>query len=600
MATQKSTKSKADQQANKPPTGVGLARGATGDKVVNLQRYLQQFGYLNQALPADHPYARTRDLAAAASEDGSFDQATEEALRNYQQFQGLRVTGKLDRATIQQMKLPRCGFPDTPVGIVAGAKFVVQGNRWTTTNLRYRFVNFTPDLQQAQVRNAVVSAFNLWSAVTPLNFAEVTGSADAEILVWFVAGDHNDGSPFDGPSGVLAHAYYPPPNGGAIAGDAHFDEAETWSVNSPPSGFDLVSVAAHEFGHSLGLNHSSVGNSLMFPTYSGLHRFLHRDDLDGIRGIYGVRTTGVKPVPGWFGAQDQGADVALSDISGNGTPDLVVFHIDNPGGENHGYYRIGWNLNGNGDATGGWSAVKPVPGWFGAEDQGAGIALGDINGNGRPDLVVFHIDNPGGENHGYYRVGWNLNVNGDVTGGWSNVKPVPGWFGAENQGAGIALADINGNGTPDLVVFHIDNPGGENHGYYRIGWNLNANGDVTGGWSAVKPVPGWFGAEDQGAGIALGDVDGDGRPDLVVFHLDNPGGENHGYYRIGYKLDAAGNVTGGWGPVIQIPGWFGAEDQGAGIAVGAIGGGAGLDLVVFHVDNPGGENHGYYRVAWNI
>ena len=42
------------------------------------------------------------------------------------------------------MKLPRCGFPDTPLGIAAGARFVAQGNRWTTTNLRYRFVNFTP------------------------------------------------------------------------------------------------------------------------------------------------------------------------------------------------------------------------------------------------------------------------------------------------------------------------------------------------------------------------------------------------------------------------------------------------------------------------
>jgi hypothetical protein len=55
-----------------------------------------------------------------------------------------------------------------------------------------------------------------------------------------------------------------------------------------------------------------------------------------------------------------------------------------------------------------------------------------------------------------------------VTGGWGQITAVPGWFGAEDQGAGIALADIDGNGQPDLVVFHIDNPGGENHGYYRL------------------------------------------------------------------------------------------------------------------------------------
>ena len=30
--------------------------------------------------------------------------------------------------------------------------------------------------------------------------------------------------------------------------------------------------------------------------------------------------------------------------------------------------------------------------------------FGRHSGNGRMDLVVFHVDNPGGENHGYYRV----------------------------------------------------------------------------------------------------------------------------------------------------------------------------------------------------
>jgi Matrixin len=82
----------------------------------------------------------------------------------------------------------------------------------------------------------------------------------------------------------------PPPNGGDIAGDAQFDEAETWDVAIPlPLGsFDLVTLAAHEFGHSLGLLHSSVAGAIMRPTFApgAAQRFLHQDDIDGIQSIY--------------------------------------------------------------------------------------------------------------------------------------------------------------------------------------------------------------------------------------------------------------------------------------------------------------------------
>ena len=273
------------------------ALGDQGNQVARLQSYLMQFGYLQAPPEAIGNYASmTAELAAVEAPTteapGAFDEPTQEALRRYQQFYGLPVTGELDPATIAQMGQPRCGFPDLPTpGDGAVARFAVQGSKWPDSNLRYGFDEFTPQLTQGEVRQAIADAFALWSAASSsLSFTEIPLSDGPDIVIRFVFGNHGDGNDFDGPSNVLAHAYFPPPGGGAFAGDMHFDEAETWTVivPNPVGAFDLVTVAAHEFGHSLGLAHSDIRASLMFPTYAGPHRFLDVDDVSGIQSIYGA------------------------------------------------------------------------------------------------------------------------------------------------------------------------------------------------------------------------------------------------------------------------------------------------------------------------
>src|SRR5674536_257167 len=110
----------------------------------------------------------------------------------------------------------------------------------------------------------------------------------------------------------------------------------------------------------------------------------------------------------------------------------------------------------------------PVPDWFSFDNQGAAVASADVSGNGRPDLVVLMIDNAPDQNSGLYRVGADVDATGAVTGGWGPWQPVPDWFSFENQGAGIAVADVTGNGKLDVVVLLVDNPPVQNQALYRV------------------------------------------------------------------------------------------------------------------------------------
>lgn len=253
-----------------------LRRGARDPGVRKVQDFLTKFGYLTEPVTP-----------------GRLDKSTSEALASFQRALGLRPTGALDDETIDLIEKPRCGTPDTPLiqalerapeGAVA--EFTLRGCSYSSRVLTYRFVNGTDDVAGDAERAAVRDAFATWAGVLCGVAFEERQSGPADFEIAWATGDHGDGSAFDGVGNTLAHAFYPPPCGGGHAGKLHFDDAETWSLTGSGGTFDVETVALHEAGHLLGLGHSSVAGSVMFPTYGGVRRSLTQDDVDGIRRLY--------------------------------------------------------------------------------------------------------------------------------------------------------------------------------------------------------------------------------------------------------------------------------------------------------------------------
>ncbi len=285
----------------------------------------------------------------------------------------------------------------------------------------------------------------------------------------------------------------------------------------------------------------------------------------------------------------QGAGVAYGDINRNGKLDMMLMAYDNPAGANTFRYKIGWDINFTTGIASSWTSGFFTVPGVGNEGNGAGVCLFDIDDNGVLDVVFMAYDDPAGGNSFRYKIGWNINTAG-VCSSWGAYTQIAG-AGDKGSGAGVAIADINQNGTPDMVLMACNEQDGTDQFSYKIGWDIDAAGIST-NWTTNNINVGGVGSSIQGADIAIADVNLDGELDMILMAYDNPLWNNF-RYKIGWSLKNNGRAT-DWSRYYAIKG-FGQEGDGSGISY-LFHPSKGPLLTLMAYDDPSGQNNFRYSI----
>jgi len=212
------------------------------ETVKMVQKYLKKHGYYS------------------GKPKGDFNTAFETALKDFQEKNGLDVTGKIGK-TLKMAIVRRRQDPQDDLEFKERANYK---NKGTVT---FTIKGIPEDLDREQVEADVTSAVKAWEPCTGLKLEYVPNAAKGSynfIIQWTNNMDLKTEEEFDGPGGCLAIA---------AKRYINLDRTENWKTSDYPAEeahgeFDIKTVCIHETGHVLGLAHiTRDGNAVMSPYY---------------------------------------------------------------------------------------------------------------------------------------------------------------------------------------------------------------------------------------------------------------------------------------------------------------------------------------------